>query len=192
MSLLLRPALPAADATGITACAAVAVAEAIESLAPVNAKIKWVNDIHVDERKVCGILTEASLDCESGQVNYLIVGIGINTRAPTEDYPEELRSIAGAAFGDKSIPELRCRLTAEVLNRLMEYYEHFREKGWFEEYRRRSLVLGRPINILTAGREPEPATAVDLDRDFALLVRMKNGELRRLNSGEVSIRPRED
>ncbi len=192
MSLLLRPALPAADATGITACAAVAVAEAIESLAPVNAKIKWVNDIHVDERKVCGILTEASIDCESGQVNYLIVGIGINTRAPTEDYPEELRSIAGAAFGDKSIPELRCRLTAEVLNRLMEYYEHFREKGWFEEYRRRSLVLGRPINILTAGREPEPATAVDLDRDFALLVRMKNGELRRLNSGEVSIRPRED
>ena len=121
-------------------------------------------------------------------MNYLIVGIGINTRAPTEDYPEELRSIAGAAFEEKSIPELRCRLAAEVLNRLMEYYGHFMEKGWFEEYRQRSFVLGRPINILAAGREPEPATALDLDRDFALIVRPKNGELRRLNSGEVSIR----
>ena len=95
LSGLLRPALQAVDATSITACAAVAVAETIESLAPVKAEIKWVNDIYVDRRKVCGILTEASLDCESGQVNYLIVGIGINTRVPASDFPEELRSIAG-------------------------------------------------------------------------------------------------
>ena len=62
MSLLLRPTLQAADATAVTACAAVAVAGAIESLAPVKAEIKWVNDIFVEGRKVCGILTEASVD----------------------------------------------------------------------------------------------------------------------------------
>ena len=107
MSVLLRPALQAVDATSITACAAVAVAEAIESLAPVNAEIKWVNDIYVEGKKVCGILTEASLDCENGQVNYLIVGIGINTRVPDSDFPEELKSIAGSAFGEKPIRELK-------------------------------------------------------------------------------------
>lgn len=190
LSVLLRPALQAVDATSITACAAVAVAEAIESLAPVNAQIKWVNDIYVDGRKVCGILTEASLDCESGQVNYLIVGIGINTRVPASDFPEELRSIAGSAFGEKPIPELRCRLAAGVLNRLMHYYGSLTDKAWFDEYRRRSLVLGKEINILAPGKEPEPAVALDLDRDFALVVRTESGEQRRLNSGEVSVRQR--
>ena len=192
MSILLRPAMQAVDATSITACAAVAVAEAIESLAPMEAGIMWVNDIYVDGRKVCGILTEASLDCESGQVNYLIVGIGINTRVPDAYFPEELRNIAGSAFGDKPIPELRCRLAAGVLDRLMQYYEKLADKAWFEEYRRRSLVLGKPVNILSPGREPEKAEALDLDGDFALIVRTEAGELRRLNSGEVSIRQRED
>ena len=190
LSILLRPALQAVDATSITACAAVAVAEAIESLAAVNAEIKWVNDIYVDGRKVCGILTEASLDCESGQVNYLIVGIGINTRVPADDFPEELKNIAGSAFGDRPIPQLRCRLAAGVLDRLTGYYANLMDKVWFDEYRRRSMVLGKEINILAAGREPEPATALDLAPDFALIVRTGSGELRRLNSGEVSIRRR--
>lgn len=192
MSVLLRPALQAVDATSITACAAVAVAEAIEGLAPVNAEIKWVNDIYIEGKKVCGILTEASLDCENGQVNYLIVGIGINTRVPDSDFPEELKSIAGSAFGEKPIRELRCRLAAGVLDRLMSYYGRLTDREWFEEYRQRSMVLGQPINILSPGREPEKAVALDLDRDFALIVRTEDGELRRLNSGEVSIRPREE
>lgn len=189
MSLLLRPTLQAADATAVTACAAVAVAGAIENLAPVKAEIKWVNDIFVEGRKVCGILTEASVDGESGQVNYLVVGIGINTRVPAGGFPEELDSIAGSAFGQQAIPELRARLAAEVLNRLTEYSAHLQEKGWFEEYRRRSMVLGKRINILSPGKEPEPATAIDLAPDFALIVRTENGEVRHLNSGEVSIRP---
>ena len=190
LSMLLRPTLQAADATSITACAAVAVAEAIEDLAPVKAEIKWVNDILIGERKVCGILTEASLDCESGGVNYLIVGIGINTRVPQADFPEELRPIAGSAFGDQPIPELRCRLAAGVMDRLAGYYTHLTEKTWFEEYRRRSVVLGKDVNILYPDREPEPATVLDLDPDCALIVRTENGEVRRLNSGEVSIRQR--
>ena len=191
MSILLRPTLHAVDATSITACAAVAVAEAIEHLAPVRAEIKWVNDIYVNGKKVCGILTEASLDCENGLVNYLIVGIGINTRVPTDDYPEELRSIAGPAFGEEAIPELRCRLAAGVLDRLMYYYRNLSEKPWADEYRRRSFILGKEINILATGKEPEPAVALDLDENFGLIVRTENGELRHLNSGEVSVRQRD-
>jgi biotin-(acetyl-CoA carboxylase) ligase len=74
----------------------------------------------------------------------------------------------------------------------MSYYGRLTDREWFDEYRRRSMVLSQPINILSPGREPEKAVALDLDRDFALIVRTEDGELRRLNSGEVSIRPREE
>ena len=189
LSLLLRPSLAAAEATAVTACAAAAVAEAIESLAEVKAGIKWVNDIYVSDRKVCGILTEASLDCESGRVNYLVVGIGINTRMPKDGFPEDLQTTAGAAFGTGQIPELRCRLTAAVLDRLTAYYDQLLDREWFKSYKSRSFVLGREISILAPGKDPEPAFALDLDEDCALIVRTADGTIRRLNSGEVSVRP---
>ena len=188
MSVLLQPMLKAADAVNITACAAVAVAEAIESLAPVQAQIKWVNDVYVEGRKVCGILTEASLDSGTAAVNYLVVGIGINIRPPEGGFPADLQKIAGSVFGEEEIPGLRCRLAAAVLDRLLGYYEHLQEKPWLEEYRKRSLVTGKEIRVLMPGKEPENGTAIGIGDDFSLLVQMEDGTLRRLNSGEVSIR----
>lgn len=189
MSLLLRPRLPAADAMNITACAAVAVAEAIESLAPVHAGIKWVNDIWVDGRKVCGILTEASLNGEGGRPAWLIVGIGVNTRRPSGGFPDELKTIAGSAFGSEAIPELRCRLAAGILDRLMLFSRDLKSEEILDAYKKRSLAPGNKIWILSPGEEPEPAFALDIDRDYALLVRTADGKIRRLNAGEVSIRP---
>ena len=188
LSLLLRPDCDPGKATQLTACAAVAVAEALEELSGKSVGIKWVNDLLMDGRKVCGILSEASLDCESGTVNYVIVGVGINVRRPEGGFPEELRDIAGAAFGDESIPDLRCRLAASVLDRLWQAYEHREDGGVLEAYRKRSLVLGRPINILPREGESERATALEIEPDFALRVRLEDGTIRRLNSGEVSIR----
>ncbi len=188
MSLLLRPSMPAADVTGITACAAVAVAQTIEEFSARPAEIKWVNDVFVGGKKVCGILTEASVDCETGMIHYLIIGIGINTAVPQGDFPEELQAVAGAAFNGEKIPELRCRIAAGVLDKIMHYVQDLSGEEIYREYKKRSFLLGRPINILTAGSEPEPAHVVDLDRDFALIVRCENGETRRLNSGEVSVR----
>ncbi len=188
MSLLLRPTLPAAEAVRVTACAAVAVAEAVEELSGLPAQIKWVNDIFVGGRKVSGILTEASLDCESGGLSYAVVGIGINTAVPAGDFPPELRQIAGAAFGQERPPELRCRLAALVLDKLMDFYGRLDDPAILEAYRRRSLIPGREINILSPGREPVPATALAVEEDYSLLVRLPDGSLRRLNSGEVSVR----
>lgn len=188
LSLLLRPEMQAVDAVRLTACAAVAVAEAIEALSGREAQIKWVNDIFVGGRKVCGILTEASVDCESGMMHYVIVGIGVNTHVPDGNFPEELRGIAGAAFGSEPVPELRCRLAAEILDRLSDYAANPAAPAVFEGYRRRSLVLGKEINILSPGREPQPAVAVDLGKDYSLLVRLPDGSTRRLNSGEVSVK----
>ena len=188
MSLLLRPKLQAAEAVRITAAAAVAVCEAIEELSGLETQIKWVNDVLVQGKKVCGILTEASLDCESGQLDYAVVGIGINTAVPAGDFPPELRPIAGAVFGEEKPPELRCRLAALVLDKLMAYKDRLDDPALFADYRRRSLVLGKEISILSPGKEPEAAEAVELAPDFSLLVRLPDGSTRRLSSGEVSVR----
>lgn len=188
LSLLLRPALPAAEATRLTACAAVAVCETLEALSGRETQIKWVNDIFMDGRKVCGILTEAGLDCESGMTHYVVIGIGVNVRAPEGDFPEELRGVAGAAFDAGRVPELRCRIAAGILDRLLDFAADPGSPAVFEGYRRRSLVLGREIRILGPGREPEPAVAEALGEDFSLLARLPDGSLRRLSSGEVSVR----
>ena len=188
LSLLLRPNVSAVEATRLTACAAVAVAETIEELSGRPAQIKWVNDIFVDGRKVCGILTEASVDCENGMMHYVIIGLGVNTRVPAGDFPEELKGIAGAAFDADSIPELRCRLAAGILDRLATYTQNPGAPLVFEGYRSRSLVLGKQINILAPGRDPVPAEVLDLEEDYALLVRLPDGSTTRLNSGEVSVR----
>lgn len=188
LSLLLRPNVSAVEATRLTACAAVAVAETIEELSGRPAQIKWVNDIFVDGRKVCGILTEASVDCENGMLHYVIIGLGVNTHVPAGDFPEELKGIAGAAFAADLIPELRCRLAAGILDRLAEYTENPGAPHVFEAYKSRSLVLGKAINILAPGRDPVPAEVLDLEEDYALLVRLPDGSTTRLNSGEVSVR----
>ncbi len=188
MSFLLRPHIRAAESTRITACAAVAVAQAIEALAAVPAQIKWVNDVLVGGKKVCGILTEASVDCESAMINYAVVGIGVNASLPAGDFPEELRQVAGAVFGAERIPELRCRLAAAILDNFMALYEQGENGPCFTEYQKRSLVLGRPVNLLSPGREPVPALVLGLEPDFSLRVRLADGSETRVNSGEVSVR----
>lgn len=190
MSLLLRPHLSAQLSTRITACAAVAVAEAIEELTGCRAEIKWVNDVLVDGKKVCGILTEGSIDCESGLMHYAIVGIGINIRPPEGDFPAELRQIAGALPAAPDGEDLRCRLAAAVLDRLMDLYEQLPEGDCCEAYKSRSCLIGREINILPLEGEPVPATAIDVEPDFSLRVRLADGTEKCLSSGEVSVRAR--
>ncbi len=191
LSLLLRPRLRAQEATAITAAAAVAVAETLEELSGEPMEIKWVNDVVHHGRKVAGILTEAAMDFESGFLSYVVVGIGINLSTPEGDFPEELRTIAGAAFGPEKLPQLRCRVAAGVLDRLWEYAAFLPETPFFEGYRARSLVLGKELNILSPGKEPVPCIGREIERDFALRVELPDGSTRLLNSGEVSVRVRE-
>lgn len=191
LSLLLRPRLPAAEAVQITACAAVAVAETLEELSCRPARIKWVNDVYMDGKKVCGILTEASLDCESGQLSYAVVGVGVNALYPAGGFPAELRDIAGAVFTERELPELRCRIAAGILNRLWKFCGGAELLDCFEAYRDRSLVLGREVELLVPGKEPEPALALDLERDYALRVRLTDGTERSVRFGEVRVRPRD-
>lgn len=189
MSILLRPKLTVDDALFITTSAAAAVAEAIESVTGCNASIKWVNDIYCNGKKVCGILTEAGVDFEGGGLEYCIVGIGINVARPLEDFPEELKDIADGIFETRLYSsDLRSRLVADILNKFWGYYNEFHNKKFIKEYRNRSFLIGREVSVLM-GDKQERATALDIDERARLIVKLTNGEIRALSSGEVSVRP---
>lgn len=188
LSLLLRPKLSAPEALSLTTCAAAAVALAVEECAGIPAQIKWVNDVFCRGKKVCGILTEASLDLESGGLQYAIVGIGVNLYPPAGGFPEELADIMGSVYTEKPRGyECRSRLAGSILNHFFRFYQNIADKPFFEDYRKRSFLLGQEIEILERG-QVRRALALDLEPDFSLRVREADGTERVLSSGEVRAR----
>ncbi len=187
MSVLLRPQLAMGDALLITTAAAVAVAHAVERVAAVTAQIKWVNDVYVDGKKVCGILTEGALDLENGGLRYAILGIGINICPPAGGFPPELAPIAGA-LTETGGEALRAPLAAAVLDEFFALYPHLTEKPFYDDYVSRSLLTGRQIEVLRGGMHL-PAMALGIDRDLHLRVRYADGSEENLAAGEVSTRP---
>ena len=113
LSLVLRPSLPMTEAQAVTVSAAVAVCRAVKKLCGLELGIKWVNDLYYNGKKVCGILTEAGADLESGQLEWLVVGIGLNLTSRPEDWPEELRPIAGSLYPSGPAPVSRAALAGE-------------------------------------------------------------------------------
>lgn len=187
-TIILRPTLNLEDSLLITTATAVAVAKAIETVAGVKAEIKWVNDIFVGDKKVCGILTEASLNFESGGLEYAVVGIGINIA--TKDFPEDIKQVAGALFNVKpDNSPVTSMLVAEVLNNLSSCMDSLTDKEYLDEYRNRSLLIGKDILVLK-GKESAPAKAVDIDDKARLVVEYEDKTREALNSGEVSVRKR--
>lgn len=186
MSILLRPRIPAESAALITTAAAVAVAEAAENLSGRKTGIKWVNDVLIDGKKICGILTEASLNIESGELDYAIPGIGLNVYEPENGFPDEIKNIAGAILGEHGSGN-KSRLTALVLESFFKYYKDISERTYLKAYRERCIVLGKQISVLSP-EGARPATALDIDENCRLRVKYAGGEEALLSSGEVSIK----
>lgn len=186
MSLILRPNLLAKQALWMTTAAATAVAEAIETLTGKSTLIKWVNDVFCGGKKVCGILTEGTWNMEDGQLEYAILGIGINVAEPEDGFPNALQSIAGAV-SDNPDPSFRIRLMANVLERFWSDYTHLPDRAYLSRYQSKSLLQGKSVSVLR-GDQSRRAYAGEIDEDFRLFVRYENGETEWLSSGEVSIR----
>ena len=172
MSILLRPEIGARQAVGLTAMAAVAAARAAERLCGVPITIKWVNDLWKNGKKVCGILTEAALDLESGMLDYAVLGLGFNVAAPADGWPEDLRDVAGA-----------------FLNAFWPLYRAGPRSGYLDEYRRRQALTGQRVLVTPRRGTPRAAQVQGIDDECKLVVRF-DGESRpaALNSGEVSVR----
>ena len=187
LSVLLRPALPAQQAVRLTTAAAVAACLAIEDCTDSSASIKWVNDVYVRGKKTCGILTEASIDLESGGLDWAVMGIGFNVYEPQGGFPAEIRNIAGA-IAEKPVRDLRCRIAASFLKHYYDLVETGRLDGYSDEYIKRSFVIGRSVNVLRSGSS-RPAKALSIDEECRLIVEYEDGSREALSSGEVSIRP---
>ena len=187
LSLLLRPENRLLSETvHITTMAAVAMCEAIESISGQNASIKWVNDIFLGDKKVCGILTEASLNMENGRVAYAVLGAGVNVYLPEGGFPEEVKDVATAIFSSPQ-KDAKNRLASAFLQRFFAYYEQEDSHRYVEEYRRRCFVLGKAVQVWRGDKKTD-AYAIDIDEACHLLVRYDDGSEEALSSGEVSVR----
>lgn len=195
LSYLMRPESGIEKISEITCWTAVAVCEAIKDCYGLDSQIKWVNDLLMNQKKICGILTEASFEAESGTINSLIIGIGINVNEKRSDFPDELEQIATSVSienGEKSF--MRSELAAALIKRLDRL-----ASGWPDEheeylgsYRRHCITTGNKIAAFTtvAGEsEPRTGEALSIADDFSLEVRFDDsGSVTCLKSGEVSVR----
>lgn len=186
LSILLRPqGYGANQALQITTLAAVAVCEAIEEVSGKHPGIKWVNDIFLDGRKICGILTEASFGMESGLLDYAVLGVGINVYRPEMGFPEELRNTAGFLF-EKSKKDLKNRLAASFLHHFMTAYAGNDKTEYIRKYREYSFLVEKEIDVLQ-GNEKRRAFVRDIDEECRLVVEYGDGRVEALSYGEVSI-----
>ncbi len=180
LSVLLKRQEPAQEMLHLTAMTAVAVRRAIMEACGVQTQIKWVNDLVVNGRKVCGILTELA-----GEGHY-IIGIGINCN--TKEFAPELREIADSLCthcGQVEIARLREALIARLQE--MDAGLFSQKEAWMREFAQHCLTVGKPVRVMRAGRSEE-AFAEGVDADGALLVRYADGTRKTLAAGEVSVR----
>ena len=186
MSILFRPRnIKPENTVRLTTMAAVAACETFETASQKNASIKWINDVFIENKKVCGILTEGSVGMETGSLDAVVLGIGINAYEPEKGFPEDLQSVAGAVY-DAKCADGRNILAAGFLNRLMRYYLSGDYESYVEKYRKRCFVLGKKISVLSDGVK-KTATALDIDENCRLIVQYENGVTETLSTGEISI-----
>jgi len=188
-SLLLRPQCDLADTVNLTPWAAVAVAQAIQNYCGARPDIKWVNDLLLNGRKLCGILTELSVS-PVGVLDYAIVGIGINLKQSREEFAalglgEIATSLAAEGLGEVDRNSLAAALIAE-LDKLAAQFPQGKEL-WLSRYRAGCISTGKPVRVIR-GDESRAAFSLEVEEDFALRVRYEDGTVESVNAGEVSIR----
>ncbi len=183
-SVVLHPGEFLQESLLITTAAAVAVYKAVLEVCGISLGIKWVNDLFKDGKKVCGILTEAMTDFESGNIEFAIVGIGLNL-FPGEEIPEELENIAGALYDteEEAGRADRNRLMAQIVNHLLKETE---DLSLSQVYIQQNFILGREIQIQDSGNLRK-ATAMAICPDGRLLVKEADGSESKLSYGEVSV-----
>lgn len=187
MSFILRPKTSLETAQLITSCVAVAISKAIDTLCNCSSKIKWVNDIFLNDKKISGTLTEGAINFENGSFEYAIVGIGINVRSVKNIFDGELSSIATSIEDETGLKISRSRLIAEVFNNIYLQLQSIDEKSFIKEYKKRSLIVGKDVIVSENGQEVF-AKAIGIDKTAGLIVQFEDGSTKVLNSGEARIR----
>lgn len=186
MSILLKPDIPIELAPKITVIAAAAAYNTMKEFG-IDAKIKWPNDIVIDGKKICGILTEMST--VGGKIDYVIMGIGINVNMV--EFPEDLKDKATSLKLELGKDMDRSKITALFLNNFEKLYSSFNSTKDLSEVmricREGSVLIGREVRIVDGSTEFK-CDVIDISEDGELIVRMKDGKIKNICSGEVSVR----
>lgn len=197
MTIAFEPDFEIDKAMLITTLTAVAVCHAFEEVIGVEPKIKWVNDIYMDNKKVCGILTEAQSNSKLGAIDKMIVGIGINCFV--QDFPDSIKDRATYIKNPQKDFD-RNALIAAVTNNFFQLVENFDPQKLLRDYKSRSMILGQPILIYGTSQSALPenggrgikARAIDIDENGGLVVEYLEGAMKlqkeTITSGEVTIR----
>jgi len=188
MSCVLRPEMAPNEIARITLLAAVAAAKSIRKATGLGAVIKWPNDILVNGKKVCGILTE--MKAEQDSVDFIILGIGINVNTPVRSLPKGATSLKEEARAAGRKTDLsRVEIVKRILEALEAEYRTLKEEGFkpiIEEWRRLSAMLGSRIRVALQNRALE-GQAHDIDPDGSLIVRLDSGVMEKVSSGDVEM-----
>lgn len=185
LSIILYPQLSPSYIPRITLMTAVAIVKAIERCAQIKAQIKWPNDILINEKKVCGILTEMSAELD--MINWVVVGIGINVNVDHREFPEDIQEkiISLQEFLGKEIS--RVRLAQILLEEFEKYYERLKRREFssiLKEWKLYSHTLGRKIKI-NMGEKIITGEAIDINEEGALILKKEDGELLEIISGTI-------
>jgi BirA family biotin operon repressor/biotin-[acetyl-CoA-carboxylase] ligase len=178
-----------AETVTLTAWTAVAVARAVEKVTGTAPDIKWVNDLLMGGRKICGILTELSVESETGRVDSIIIGIGVNVNETKSDFPEEIREIAGSLAMALGHPVSRAQVAAAMVEELdaLKAAWPAERASYLSAYRKHDITAGSDVMVLAA-EGARSAKALSINQDFSLEVEYADGVREALSSGEVSLR----
>ncbi len=183
MSLLLHPDKRFDELPQYTILAASACAKAIQEETKRTTAIKWVNDIYIDKKKVCGILSEAVSDMESGRISHIIIGAGLNFSIPQAHFPQEIQEKATSVFPDGQATITRNQLISKIWQELF-YYLSQPEKA-LEFYKEKSFVLGKKVSFSQKG-QTYTGIAKEIGDHGELIVQTADQEMS-LSSGEISL-----
>lgn len=187
-TILLRPKLPPASISMVTLVKGLAVCNAIRELYHLPVGIKWPNDVVIDGRKICGILTEMSAEVDG--VHYIVIGTGINTNV--DSFPDEIKDVATSLKIQLGHPVDRAEVLVRVIELFEEYYEKFEEDGDLrrlqDTYNEELLNMNEGVRVLDPKGE-YTGVALGIDPEGQLLVKHDDtGEIVKVWSGEVSVR----
>ena len=189
LSVILRPNCPPAQLMHLTCAAGVAMCDAVAKVAGFTPGIKWINDLVYEKRKLGGILTELAIDPATGLTDYAVVGIGINCAQSEEDFPRQIRQMAGslAMFTGKYVD--RAALAGTMIEALWQMDGQLLtgKSAIMDRYRSLCITLGKPVCI-HRDENVQYGIAESLDEEGCLTVLLENGNRQRVNSGEVSVR----
>lgn len=183
-SVLLTPNLPISSGVNITTYTAVVVARAIEKFSGLKVDIKWVNDLFVNGKKICGILTEASCDFEQNKLKYAVVGIGVNL--DNASFDKSIENIATSVYNECGVKINKSDFIAEIVKNLLLCENEILSGNYLKEYKDRLFILGKTVTVYS-GNESYDAVPIDVTNTGALVV-SKNGEIITVSSGEVSVK----